>query len=120
MRIAVSSQNFRSITGHAGKARRFMVFENSDDGEVREVVRFDLPPEMAMHGFDDSRTHPLDGVNVLITASCGEGFARRMQLRGVRVVVTGANEPAAAVRDFLAGSLAPPPDDGEEACGCHD
>jgi predicted Fe-Mo cluster-binding NifX family protein len=27
MRIAVSSQNFRSITSHAGKSRRFIVYE---------------------------------------------------------------------------------------------
>jgi hypothetical protein len=27
MRIAVTSQNFRTVTGHAGRARRFIVSE---------------------------------------------------------------------------------------------
>ena len=27
MRIAVASQNFRTVTGHAGKSRRFLVFD---------------------------------------------------------------------------------------------
>jgi hypothetical protein len=26
MRIAVISQNFKTITGHAGKSRRFLIF----------------------------------------------------------------------------------------------
>jgi hypothetical protein len=27
MRIAITSQNFRTVTGHAGRAGRFLVFE---------------------------------------------------------------------------------------------
>jgi hypothetical protein len=27
MRIGVTSQNFRTITGHAGKTRRFLVYQ---------------------------------------------------------------------------------------------
>jgi len=136
MRIAVTSQNFRTITGHAGRARRFMVFVGEPDSEVREVVRFDLPPDMAMHGFDETRGHPLDGTDVLITAGCGEGFARRLARRGIRVVATRETDPQAAVQAFLAGRLIPAPTcdehDGHEhdepehgqhgeahTCGCH-
>lgn len=131
MRIAVTSQNFRTITGHAGRARRFMVFVGEPDGEVREVVRFDLPPEMAMHGFDETRGHPLDGTDVLITASCGEGFVRRLARRGIQVIATTETDPQIAVQAFLAGHLIPAPacDEHDEhhrneheethACGCH-
>jgi len=31
MRIGVTSQNFRTITGHAGKTRRFLVFESPEE-----------------------------------------------------------------------------------------
>ena len=27
MRIGVTSQNFRTITGHAGKTRRFLIYD---------------------------------------------------------------------------------------------
>lgn len=107
MQIAVSSQNFRTISGHAGKARRFIVYA-VDGAEISEIDRFDLPAHMAMHDFDHWRSHPLDQAQVLITASCGDGFAYRMARRGVRVVVTGESDPEVAVYAYLLGYLRPP------------
>ena len=108
MKIGVTSQNFRTITGHAGKTRRFLIYEGEPGGEPREIERLDLPKEMAMHQFrgDD---HPLFGLDWLITAGCGAGFIQRLAAHGVQVVVTGEQEPAQAVRKLLRGEpLAPP------------
>ncbi len=134
MKIAVSSQNFRQITGHAGRARRFLVYVVDDAGRVVESERLDLPKELAMHGFDDRIAHPLYGMDVLITGGAGAGFQQRLAAQGVRVAVTGETDPEAAVRAFLAGTLKAPIADcshdhaheehaehGDEAgCGCHD
>jgi predicted Fe-Mo cluster-binding NifX family protein len=108
MKIAVTSQNFRTITGHAGKTRRFLVYEDSEQGP-QEVARLDLPKELAFHEFHGSGPHPVDGVDVLITAGCGEGFVRRLAGRGIRVVATGESDPLAAVRLVIAGQPLPPP-----------
>lgn len=105
MRIAVTSQNFRSITGHAGRTRRFLVFDVDSFASVSEINRLDLPKELAMHGFDDSQPHPLDGMDVLITGGAGDGFVRRLARRGVRVVATSETDPETAVHAFLAGCL---------------
>jgi hypothetical protein len=43
MRIAVSSQNFRTITGHAGKSRRFIVYHAKPGETPQELERLDLP-----------------------------------------------------------------------------
>ncbi|HAF55643.1 MAG TPA: nitrogen fixation protein, partial [Thauera sp.] len=43
MRIAITSQNFRTVTAHAGKARRFLVFDLSCPCLPREIERLDLP-----------------------------------------------------------------------------
>lgn len=127
MRFAVTSQNFRTITGHAGKARRFILYEANGAEDVRETGRLDLPITMAFHGFDDRRPHPLDGVEVLITAGAGEGFVQRLARRGIRVVRTATSDPVAAVRGYFDGTLAPPlPHDHDHAhspdephsCGC--
>ncbi len=48
MKVGVTSQNFRTITGHAGKTRRFIIYEADNEG-IKEVERLDLPKEMAMH-----------------------------------------------------------------------
>ena len=39
MKIGITSQNFRTITGHAGKTRRFLVFEPRADGQIGETGR---------------------------------------------------------------------------------
>jgi len=108
MRIGVTSQNFRTITGHAGKTRRFLVFEASAGTEPREVERLDLPMEMSLHEYhgDD---HPLFGLDALITQGHGQGFAQRLTRHGVRVIATSASDPLAAVAAVAAGQPLPEP-----------
>jgi len=125
LRFAVTSQNFRTITGHAGKARRFMLFEASGSNDITETGRLDLPIEMAFHGFDDRQPHPLDGVDLLLTAGAGDGFVMRMARRGIRVILTGESDPVQAIRGCFTGQLKPPsaPDDHDlennHQCSCH-
>ncbi len=107
MKIGVTSQNFRTITGHAGKTRRFLVYD-SQQAEIRETERLDLPKEMSMHEFRGDR-HPLDALDVLIVGSCGQGFMRRMAAKGVRVVATSETDPLKAVSGIVAGVELPPP-----------
>jgi predicted Fe-Mo cluster-binding NifX family protein len=107
MKIAVTSQNFRTITGHAGKTRRFLVYAADQEASPTEIARFNLPPEMSMHEFSGG-PHPLDAVDVIVTTSAGDGFVRMMSKRGVRVVITGEEDPRLAIADLLKGSVKPP------------
>ncbi len=128
MKIAITSQNFRAITGHGGKARRFFLFDAQSPENIAEIGRLDLPMEMAMHGFDDRNQHPLDGTDLLITGSAGDGFVARMARRGIRVVRTGETDPLEAIRGCYSGTLKPPvPHDHDHdhdaqgeghSCGC--
>jgi predicted Fe-Mo cluster-binding NifX family protein len=113
--IAVSSQNFRTITGHAGKARRFLVYAVDEKSNVTEKARLDLPMEMAMHDFNDPGNHPLDDMSILITGGAGMGFVQRMAQRGVRVLTTAETDPKTAVLALLAGCLKAP----VEPCDCN-
>jgi hypothetical protein len=108
MRIGVTSQNFRTITGHAGKTRRFLVYEATPGADPREVERLDLPPEMSLHEYhgDD---HPLFALDALITQGHGQGFAQRLARQGVRVIATAASDPLAAVTALAAGEPLPAP-----------
>lgn len=107
MKIAVTSQNFRTITGHAGKTRRFLVYE-AEGSKVREVARLDLPKEQSFHELAGDAAHPIDGVDVLITASCGDHFSARLARRGIRVLATRETDPETAVRLTSTGGLLPP------------
>jgi predicted Fe-Mo cluster-binding NifX family protein len=125
MKIGVTSQNFRTVTAHAGKARRFMIFE-STGGQAVEIARLDLPKEMSMHEHPGGAAHPIDGIDILISGSAGEGFIRKAAERGVKVILTSETDPLTAVSAVLSGAPLPPPAPEEEeddhhghgGCGC--
>ncbi|HHO60025.1 MAG TPA: nitrogen fixation protein [Thiotrichales bacterium] len=108
MKIAVTSQNFRTITGHAGKTRRFIIYKADAEGNPQEVARLDLSKEMSMHAWPGG-PHPIDAVDVLITAGCGDGFANKMVARDIVVIRTSEVDPLLAVRAVLDGQPLPPP-----------
>jgi predicted Fe-Mo cluster-binding NifX family protein len=101
MIVAVTSQNFRTVTGHAGKTRRFLLFTLASNGQWEESDRLDLPKEMSMHEFAMG-PHPIDVANVIITASCGEGFIRKMEQRQIKVVISEESDPLKAVQQIMA------------------
>ena len=104
MKIAVTSQNFKKVTGHAGKSRRFIIFDVGTPCDAPEVVWLDLPMEMAFHEFAGGK-HPLDDMDVILTASAGQGFISKLAQRGVQVVTCGESDPRKAVRDYLTGTV---------------
>lgn len=110
LRVAVGSQNRKTVTGHAGRTRRFAVWEVGTDGEPVQARWIELPKELSLHEFHGEGPHPLDAVDVLIVGGAGPGFVRRLAARGVKVVQTSETDPARAVRDYLAGTLAPAPE----------
>jgi predicted Fe-Mo cluster-binding NifX family protein len=106
MKIGVASQNFRTVTGHAGKTRRFLIYSPDGHGGVTEVGRLDLPREMSLHEFHGAH-HPLFDLDALVVGSCGNGFRQRLAAAGVVVATTSEQQPAMAAAAYLAGTLPP-------------
>ena len=105
MQIAVASNDYQTVTGHAGKAGRFLVFEIEGDAAPREVARLDLPRELTIHEFRCDGPHPLFQVKAVIAGSAGAGFVRRLAEHGVEAVLTAERDPATAVTRWAAGTL---------------
>jgi predicted Fe-Mo cluster-binding NifX family protein len=109
MRIAVTSQNFRSITGHAGKSRRFIIYEVVTGSQPTELERLDLPKEMSLHEYhgDD---HPLFGLGLgaILTGGAGDRFNQRMARQGIQVLTTGETDIEVALTALAAGQPLPP------------
>ena len=94
MHIAVTSQNFRTVTGHAGRARRFIIFEADGATPAKEVGRLDLDAQMAIHGYSSDAAHPLDGMDVLITGGAGgigSAFGAAYVREGATVALADVN-----------------------------
>ena len=100
--IAVASQNARTVTPHAGRTRRFLLFTKAADGRVEEAGRFELPKAMTLHGWPASRPHPLFAVDVVVVGSAGAHFREKLARAGVSVVV----DDGGAVRDAASRAAA--------------
>jgi len=85
MKIAVSSQDFRKVSGHAGQARRWLVMAAEDGSDPVVAEQLELPPALVFHHFKGSGVHPLDAASVLITRFAGDGFVTKMRKRGIEV-----------------------------------
>jgi len=103
-RIAVCSQNRKTVTEHAGKCRKFWVYE-INKGQVVGKTLLELPLEQSFHSTPAGQAHPLDDVDVLITAGVGSGLTQRLTQRGIQCVVTTETNPEQAVAEYLAGSV---------------
>jgi predicted Fe-Mo cluster-binding NifX family protein len=114
MKIAVASQNRREITGHAGRCRKFWIYDISAQ-QATDKKLLELPKEHAFHESSPQAPHPLDDVTVLISGGMGQGMLRRLAGKGIIGIVTEEKEPDAAVAAYLNGRLQTR---GAEA-GCH-
>ncbi len=109
MKIAVTSQNRKTITGHAGKCRKFWVYTIAERAVVSKTL-LELPIEQSFHESAHSAAgaatpHPLDDVNVLISGGMGSGLKARLLQKGIQAVATTETDIDAAVAAWLNGSL---------------
>ncbi len=110
LRIAVCSQNRKTVTEHAGKCRKFWIYEVKQ-GKVIDKTLLELPLEQSFHASPVGQAHPLDGVSLLISAGMGSGLQQRLQQRGIQGVVTTEEDPDLAVAAFLASEMSRLPPD---------
>lgn len=103
MKIAVSSQNQTSVTGHAGHCRKFWIYDVDTTVASRQLL--ELTKDQSFHTTSAKEPHPLDDVQVLISGSMGSGLARRLEAKGIKPIVTPETDPDAAVAAYLVGSL---------------
>lgn len=112
LKVAIASQNLKQITAHAGRARKFLVFDVSTDGSWQQGVTIKLPKEMAMHDFAGEH-HPLYDMDILVIGGCGPGFVKRMQRHDLEVIITSESSPVQAITALAAGETLPPPIDAD-------
>lgn len=101
LKIAVTSQNRKTITEHAGKCRKFWIYE-MQGGEVTGKSLLELSIDQSLHEWNSSEVHPLSGVDVLITGSAGDGVKNRLANWGIETIVTEQTDVDTAIALFLA------------------
>jgi hypothetical protein len=107
MKIAVATNDYTRVAGHAGQARHWLLYDS--DAADREPRRVDLTRAQVFHHWEEEGPHPLDGISVIIAGSAGDGFQRRMAERGVQVLLTSERDAVRAFAAVLAGEVLPAP-----------
>jgi predicted Fe-Mo cluster-binding NifX family protein len=106
--VAVAVTNDGSITPHAGRALRWMVYIVPDEVEASLVWTLDLTDIGCLHEWHvrgDGNRHPLHFVDIAIAASAGEGVRRRLQQRNTELLTTIETNPDKAVKAYQKGNL---------------
>lgn len=104
MQVAFTTQNRKTITGHAGMCRNFLVFK-IENGLISEPRLVEVSKEQSFHELADDTQHPLDGVDLLLSGSMGFGLQQKLARRGLRALITSETDPSLAIRALLNGTL---------------
>ena len=118
MQIAVTSQNRQTITEHAGKCRKFWVYQVEQSKVIGKQL-IELPIEQTLHGNHHTLPAPLTGINVLISGGMGAGLYQRLMQSGILPVITTEEAPDQAIASFLGNTLERFPAHGAHACKEH-
>jgi predicted Fe-Mo cluster-binding NifX family protein len=111
MKIAVASQNQKTISAHAGKTSRFLIYTISEgDNMVIGTELINLDKDDILHNrFHNSISpwapHPIYDVDLVITAGAGPGFVNRLATQATKVVITPETSPDRAIKLYLEGTL---------------
>lgn len=112
MKIAIATRNYREVSGHAGQCRHWLLYDLSAHRASQLLPapqQVELQRDEVLHTFTDDRPHPLDGIDIAVVASAGDGFIRHLKQRGCDVLITGESDPALAITRILAGEALPDP-----------
>jgi predicted Fe-Mo cluster-binding NifX family protein len=104
MKIAVTSQNLSTISGHAGRCRKFWIYEVEGKRVARKAL-LELPLALRFQACVPDRPHPLNAVNVLITAGMKTRLHDNLMQKGILAVSTTETDPDRAVAAWLDGDL---------------
>lgn len=109
MKIAITSQNQRTVSGHAGKTTRFIVFEVEDRKVITKSL-LELEVNNVLHEYLHGNpapeyVHPLLEMDVVITGSMGSGFPIKMKANGIEAVMTDEKDIELALNGYLDGTL---------------
>lgn len=103
MKIALTSPNGRTLSGHAGKCPGFLVFEIKNR-QIVQQTHIKLNKEQVLRNLKGALSnhadHPLSDINVFVTQSLGEGLQDRLRSQNIEVFQTQEIDPESALKQL--------------------
>ncbi len=107
--VAVTSQNKKTVTNHAGRCTNYTIFtiENDKISDTRMVELKDNETlRFTFH--DDENTNPknlLFDVDILLSGSIGKGVIEKLTTQNVAAYIIKEKDPTLAVEKLINGTL---------------
>ena len=102
MKIAIATRDYETVATHAGRPPHWLVYDCIEGSGLPPPQRIELGEQEVFHHASEDAPHPLDGIELVIAGSAGEGFLRHLARRGAEVVLTGESDPQRALKALLA------------------
>jgi len=109
MKIAVTYQNGRTISGHAGRTNRFLIY-TIENQKIIDKTEMDMEKEQTFHnifhdGVKPIPEHPLLHINAIIAGNMGTGFFQKMRMNNIDAINTSERDPDEAIEKLMVGKL---------------
>lgn len=109
IKVAITSQNKRTVTKHAGECRNFLVYTIEDEKVIsKEVLSLESNQTLKYTFHEDPSEIPFNHIyemDILLTGSIGVGGVKKLAVNNVAAYVILEKDPDAAIEKLLNGTL---------------
>ena len=109
-RVALSSNKTGKIVGHAGKCKRFLIYDIEQDGQYTKS-EIELTEEQQLHNLLHSESseigdNPILNTNILLTQSIGQGAINNLAAKfNIAAYIIKEDDPDEAIEKLVQGRL---------------
>jgi len=107
--IAITSQNKKTITKHAGQCKNYLIYTIENDEIVSKKI-IELSEEETLHytfhhSSDENCKNILFDADILLTGSIGNGAINRLAKENVTAYIVKEKNPEIAIRNLINETL---------------
>lgn len=124
--VAVTAQNRKTISEHAGKCRNFLIYTIADNIVINKKL-LELSEEETLHHFfhqeknDTKAASSLFDVDILLTRGIGDGAIQKLAMQNVVCYKIEEIDPDTAINKLINGTLEAmsPVSHDKSGCSCN-
>ena len=109
LKIAVTAQNRKTVSSHAGACRNFFIYTINDDGSYsKELLELEKNESLRYTFHEDMSDKPQNKIfemDVLLTGGIGQGGVVKLATQNVLVRVIKETEPDVVIEKYLNRTL---------------
>lgn len=106
--VAVTFQNKKSISNHAGKCRNYLIYTiNNSEVESKKILELTINETLHsyFHNETSSKRHILFESDILLTKGIGNGAIEKLAKNGVACYKIEEDDPDCAIEKLINGTL---------------